>query len=54
MVFRKAVNDVSKDLVAFDEPLQVQFNDGDERITVHRKDGYRSFKFIESHSRRLE
>jgi hypothetical protein len=54
MVFRKVVTDVSKDLVAFDEAIQVQFEDDDGCITVHRNIGKSSSKFIVSHSRRLE
>jgi hypothetical protein len=34
--FRKVATDVSKDLVAYDEAIQVQFDDDDGSITFHR------------------
>jgi len=41
VVFGKVVTDVSKDLVALDEALHVQFDDDGGCITVHRNVGKR-------------
>jgi len=54
VVFREVVTDVLKDIFAFDEAINVQFDDDDGFITIHRNVGKRSSKFLVSHSRKLE